>query len=145
MTRVIFFSTPHLGSNLAALPISEFGSQLIRMPAKLLSLYDAETKAAVQTVEPSLRFTPNSILTLSPKSPLLKNMGKLPMTVPCYSIIGNRGENNMPLADSSDGVVPYWSSHLGAAKSEIIVPTQHDSFNDPASVTEVLKIIKLKE
>ncbi|MEO8205047.1 MAG: hypothetical protein ABI615_02625 [Chthoniobacterales bacterium] len=144
VTRVVFFSTPHLGSDLATLRISEFGSRLVRLPSKMLNAYDSESQAAVKSVDPSLRTTPTSILALSPKSPLLKNMGKLPMTVPCHSVIGNRGKDQIPLAKSSDGVVCYWSSHVGAAKSELIVPTGHDSFNNPQSVKEVLRILKLK-
>jgi hypothetical protein len=37
-----------------------------------------------------------------------------------HSIIGDRGKGDTP--NSSDGVVPYWSSHLATAKSEKIVP-----------------------
>jgi len=33
-----------------------------------------------------------------------------------HSIMGDRGKGNTP--ESSDGVVPYWSSHLGGAASE---------------------------
>ncbi len=65
------------------------------------------------------------------------------MSVPVHSIIGNRGKDNQPLEETSDGVVPYWSSHLDAAESEIIVPTGHDAFNDPTAVAELQRILKL--
>ncbi|MEO6845929.1 MAG: alpha/beta fold hydrolase [Chthoniobacterales bacterium] len=144
VTRVIYISTPHQGSDLATLRISQLGSMLIRLPAKLIKALDPQTKQALKSVSPQLRTAPNSILSLSPKSPLLKTLSNLPMTVPCHSIIGNRGKDNEPLAKTSDGVVPYWSSHVAAAKSEIIVPTGHDAFNNPRSVKEVLRILKLK-
>ena len=72
-------------------------------------------------------------------------MNKLPIEVPYHSIIGNRGLDQTPLVKSSDGVVPYWSSHLEGADSELIVPTGHDAFKSPLSVTEVLRILKINE
>jgi len=45
--------------------------------------------------------------------------------IPYHSIIGDRGRGDTP--NSSDGVVPYWSSHLDGAQSEKIVPSEHGS------------------
>jgi hypothetical protein len=52
------------------------------------------------------RFVPNSIWGLSPKSPLLLSLYSLPVDAPFHSIIGNWGLENIPLRESSDGVVP---------------------------------------
>ena len=49
-------------------------------------------------------------------------MNTVPIESPFHSIIGNSGRWNVPLKESSDGVVPYWSSHLDRALSEKIVP-----------------------
>ena len=92
-----------------------------------------------------MKSIPTSITGLSPKSRVLKAMNKLPIEVPYHSIIGNRGLDQTPLVKSSDGVVPYWSSHLEGADSELIVPTGHDAFKSPLSVTEVLRILKINE
>ncbi len=143
VARVIFIATPHLGSRLATLRLAGLVGSLIRMPAKLIGAVDPKMKSLLRTIDPSLRSVPNSIVGLSPKSPLLQNVRKLPLSVPYHSIIGNRGRNNVPLADSSDGIVPYWSSHLPDAESEIIVPTGHDAFHHPDSVAEVLRILAL--
>lgn len=73
----------------------------------------------------------NSIRFLRAKSPLLEAILKLPMSrsVPYHSIIGDRGKGNSP--ESTDGVVPYWSSHLEGADSEKIVPSGHGANETP--------------
>ena len=60
---------------------------------------------------------PNSVSNLKPSAPYLAVLNKESIQAPYHSIIGNRGKPG-PLADSSDGVVPYWSSHLDGAQSE---------------------------
>jgi hypothetical protein len=50
----------------------------------------------------------------------------------------------IPLKDSSDGVVPYWSSHLAGAVSERIVPAQHvTACQNPETVEELKRILRL--
>ena len=143
--RVIFIATPHRGSNLALIPIASLPSALIRMPNALIREFNSKLKYALKMIDPSMKSIPTSISGLSPKSPVLKAMDKLPLDVPYHSIIGNRGLDTQPLSQSSDGIVPYWSSHLEGAESEVIVPTGHDAFKSPASVNEVLRILKLNE
>ena len=81
---------------------------------------------------------------LSPKSPLLLSLYSLPVDAPFHSIIGNRGLDNIPLRESSDGVVPYSSSHLAGAVSERIVPTQHvTACQNLETVEELKRILRL--
>ena len=70
-------------------------------------------------------------------------INKIPITpgIPYHSIIGDRGRGDTP--KSSDGVVPYWSSHLDGAKSERIVPSGHGSPLNPQAIAEVHRILKL--
>jgi hypothetical protein len=42
----------------------------------------------------------------------------------------------------SDGVVPYWSSHMDTAESELIVPSGHDAHQNPQAIAEVERILK---
>ena len=88
---------------------------------------------------------PNSIDTLSPTSRFVRMINRIPIVggIPYHTILGDRGKGDSP--HSSDGVVPYWSSHLEGADSELIVPTGHDAFKSPLSVTEVLRILKIYE
>jgi hypothetical protein len=85
---------------------------------------------------------PNSVTNLKPKSPYLEVLKNRPIQTPYHSIIGNRGKPG-PLADSSDGVVPYWSSHLKGAKSEAIVPGPHTSTGLPQTIAELRRILLL--
>ena len=69
-------------------------------------------------------------------------MNTIPMTqaVRYNTIIGDRGRGDSP--NSSDGVVPYWSSHMNGAQSEHIVPSGHGAHQDPQAIAEVLRILK---
>ena len=89
-----------------------------------------------------LKRTPNSIDTLSPNDPFVKIMNALPLAkgVPYHSIIGDRGRGDTP--NSGDGVVPYWSSHVGGAKSEKIVPADHGANQNPKGIAEAVRILK---
>ena len=44
---------------------------------------------------------------------------------------------------STDGIVPYWSSHLDGAQSELIVPSNHSAHQNPQAIAEVRRILKL--
>src|SRR5439155_989102 len=67
---------------------------------------------------------------------------KLPITrrIPYHSIMGDRGGGDTP--NSSDGVVPYWSSHLDGAQSELIVNSDHGAQSNPDAIREVERILK---
>jgi len=85
---------------------------------------------------------PNSVSNLKPSAPYLAVLNKESIQAPYHSIIGNRGKSG-PLADSSDGVVPYWSSHLDRAQSELIVPGPHGSTALPETIAELDRILRL--
>jgi hypothetical protein len=86
---------------------------------------------------------PNSVDTLEPNDRFVEAVNKLPITrgIPYHSIIGDRGRGDTP--NSSDGVVPYWSSHLPGAQSELIVNSDHGAQYDPQAIREVERILKL--
>ena len=88
---------------------------------------------------------PNSIDTLSPKSPFVRSIDKFPISagIPFHTIEGDRGRGDAP--NSSDGVVPYWSSHLNGAQSELVVPSNHSAHQNPQAIAEVRRILKLKQ
>jgi hypothetical protein len=69
-------------------------------------------------------------------------VNKLPIAsgVPYHSIIGDRGKGDTP--KSSDGVVPYWSSHLDGAQSELIVPSDHLALRNTEAIKEVERILR---
>lgn len=139
--EVVFFSVPHRGSRLADLRISAIAGRFIRMPAQFVKEFNPQMRSLVANIDPHLRTIPTSIMSLSPKNPLLKAMDGVPMSVPYHSVIGNEGKDNLPLKDTTDGIVAYWSSHQDGAVSELVVPTGHNSFDHPKSVAELLRIL----
>ncbi len=86
---------------------------------------------------------PSSIETLAPDNRFVVEINKIPIVsgLPYHSIVGDRGKGDTP--DSSDGVVPYWSSHLAGAASEKIVPADHVCHAHPEAIEEVRRILLL--
>ncbi len=144
VSRVVFFATPHRGSELAVNPVSEFFSRLIRLPLQIVQKDSYNLRAALREEYRDLFVAPaNSLVFLRANSPLLKAILALPMRpgVPYHSVIGDQGRGNTP--DSSDGVVPYWSSRLDGAKSEKIVPSGHGAHENPEGIAELGRILRL--
>ena len=58
-----------------------------------------------------------------------------------HSILGDRARGG-PRNRSSDGVVPYASSHLLQAESEVIVPASHTgTLKRPETIAELVRIL----
>jgi pimeloyl-ACP methyl ester carboxylesterase len=140
----IFISTPHRGSKIASGWIGRIGAALVKTPRLFTSVY-ASTKPLLvaDPSAPTLKRMPNSVDTLEPNDRFVQAVNKLPITrgIPYHSIIGDRGRGNTP--NSSDGVVPYWSSHLDGAQSELIVDSGHDAQTNPEAIKEVDRILKV--
>ena len=142
--RVIFISTPHRGSELATNWIGRIGASLVRTPRLFTSTYAATKPLLI--ADPAARplnRMPNSVDTLEPNDRFVEAVNKLPITpgIPYHSIIGDRGRGDTP--NSSDGVVPYWSSHLKGAQSELIVNSDHGAQYNPQAITEVKRILRV--
>ena len=141
--RVIFIAAPLRGSNMAAGLLSSLANMLIHESTSS-SQASEEMLRATNTMEPELRpmRRANSVDSLSPKSRFLHAMNDIPITpgVAYNTIIGDRGRGDSP--NSSDGVVPYWSSHMKGAQSEDIVPSDHSAHQNPQAIEDVLRILK---
>jgi pimeloyl-ACP methyl ester carboxylesterase len=139
--RVVFICTPHRGSEMARGGIGRLAISLISLPVNVATvLNDAVTQAELTRITGSKRL-PNSVYGLQPNNPTFKVLNSVPMTVPYHSIIGDRGKGDSP--NSTDGVVPYWSSHLDGARSEVIVPGPHGSTELPQTIAELDRILRL--
>jgi len=142
--RVIFISTPHRGSKLASGWIGRIGAALVRTPRLFTSVYTSTKPLLVSDpAARTLKRMPNSVDTLEPNDRFVQAVDKLPITrgIPYHSIMGDRGRGDTP--NSSDGIVPYWSSHLDGAKSELIVNSDHGAQYNPQAIQEVGRILKL--
>ena len=58
-----------------------------------------------------------------------------------YSIIGRENADG-PLEESSDGIVPYWRSHLEGAASEKVIVSGHSVQETPEAIIELRKILR---
>jgi pimeloyl-ACP methyl ester carboxylesterase len=139
--RVVFICAPHRGSKLAISPIAELGMRFITLPSNIASAIKNQVGPELAEVR-GLQDRPNVATGLSPNNPTLKTMKTVPIQAPYHSIIGNRGKPG-PLIDSSDGIVPYWSSHMNLALSEVIVPGPHGLVNYPQTIAELKRILHL--
>jgi pimeloyl-ACP methyl ester carboxylesterase len=142
--RVIFISTPHRGSKFATGWIGRIGAALVRTPQRFNSIYAAAKPLLI--TDPAARplnRMPNSVDTLEPNDRFVEAVNKLPIArgIPYHSIMGDRGRGDTP--NSSDGIVPYWSSHLDGAQSELIVNSDHGAQYNPQAIREVARILKL--
>jgi pimeloyl-ACP methyl ester carboxylesterase len=141
--RAVFISTPHRGSKFASGWIGRLGAALVRTPQRFVSVY-ASTKPLLSPdpAARTLKRMPNSVDTLEPNDRFVVAVNKLPITpgIPYHSIMGDRGRGDTP--NSSDGIVPYWSSHLEGAKSELIVNSDHGAQYNQQAIREVERILK---
>jgi pimeloyl-ACP methyl ester carboxylesterase len=126
--RVVFIATPHRGSPLASGPLGGVGVRLCGRPSRFLS--------PDLTKEP-----PTSAGELAPGHPFLMGLCNLGVdsSVRSHSIIADLCDPPGPGA--SDGVVPYWSSHLEDTASELVVHGQHSCLNHPEVIREVGRIL----
>ena len=140
--RIVFIATPHRGS-----PIADqwFG----RTIASLIRRTTEQAQISQQLVEmngpdliaPEFRKMPlNAIGNLRTDSPILKALDEIPINpmVPYHSIIPQIG-GLMP----TDGVVPYRSSRMEGARSELIVSGTHSAQQNPDVTAEIRRILLL--
>lgn len=142
--RVVFIATPHHGSSLAGKTIVRRVASLIRLPVDTLLMSKQLLTGNTDALSPQIRdwgiFAFLSVGTLSSQHPFYQGLNAVPIPVPYHSIIGHFGRG--ALDSSSDGAVPYKSSHLAGAQSEKIVACWHGCVERPEVVKEVIRILK---
>lgn len=148
VTRVIFMAAPHHGSPMADSPVGQFGNFLARLSPLEETQFTQLARENPRAMQPDAakfyaagRFS--AVRTLSPKSTALIAVAKLPISVPYHSVIGQQYAG--PKEQGSDGVVPYWSSHLPGAQSELVVRSGHGVIDKPEAIREVIRILLLPD
>lgn len=144
--RIVYLAVPHRGSPLADRFFSIWISDLIHLPKSLtVDFVDILLNNASQELFhwSKANSLPTSINGLSPGTPIIRSLQQMPLRkgIRYHSIIGDLGRGNSPR--STDGVVPYWSSHLDKAASERIIPSYHGLIGHPQTIDEVTRILKL--
>jgi pimeloyl-ACP methyl ester carboxylesterase len=145
--RVIFVAVPHRGSDIATSWIGWIGRKLMSVPSKVLSKAAYTLSQIKNLVRPDLQSTLGeddftSIKGLDPTNPALLALSRIAVAsnIPCHSIIGDQ-DGSKPLLESSDGVVPYTSSHLEGCQSEYVVHSDHAAHLHPLAVQEIKRIL----
>jgi pimeloyl-ACP methyl ester carboxylesterase len=155
--HAVFLAAPHRGSPMANQSFAMMAAKLIRLPKTLtvefadVLVRNAAAISAPELVAPeeSLRVgaskvrIPTAIESLQPNRRMMQIVPNLAFRqgVSTHSVIGDRGLGDTP--ESSDGVVPYWSSHLDEVDSELIVPSDHGVPRNPEAIEEVKRILLL--
>lgn len=144
--RVIFCSTPHRGSKLAANALGKTGISFVKLPDELREIGDdvvgTDPEALTGDAAKRAKF-PDGVQSLQPDYDVVLALDTLPIDsrVTYHSIVGDRGKGNTP--EGSDGALAYWSSHLEGAASEKIVPSGHGSHRNPEGIAEIVRILHL--
>ena len=152
VARVIFTSASLGGAEMAESFFGKLGRKIIGTISTAFG-DEEDNEKVVGLAKPSengdpLAKIPTAIDALVPGNRFLKAINSIPPVkgIPYHSIIGDRGkggnlDRTPPM--STDGVVPYWSSHIDGAESEIIVPSGHWSNQHPLAIAEVRRILYL--
>jgi pimeloyl-ACP methyl ester carboxylesterase len=139
--RVIFIATPHRGSPLAAGRLRELGTQLCWRPNRFRRAHEAilsHNEAAMFHVSDRLATSAGE---LAAGHPLLLRLCELGIdsSVRSHAVIADLSDPPRP--DGTDGIVPYSSSHLDGAASELLVHGLHICMAHPAVIEEVRRIL----
>ena len=147
ISRVIFMSPSHRGAELATSFLGKLGSLVIGSPDDIVD-EDASFLAYTKPDKSGEQVTklPNSIDLLNPEGRIVTTIADIPLKpgIPYHTIIGDRGKGgNLSYEPpvSTDGIVPYWSSHLDGAQSEVIIPSDHWTNHHPDGIAEVNRIL----
>lgn len=148
LNNVFFLDTPHRGSEMASSWIGRLGAGLINLPSNFTNMFaDVVEKFGIETITPPMRpflatHGPNSIEVLRPDHPLMNKLNRFPLPERTWSIVGS--DNELHCAGHtcltiSDGVVSWTSATLNQqANEEIIVASNHDSFNNDTAIEFIL-------
>lgn len=144
---VVLCAVPHRGSELAAKPGAKLVGDLVQVPQQLAELTRdivRQSSYALTPVGRELAEQPNSIAQLNPNSRVTAEFLNKPLSpqVQFYSVIG-RKDPRKPLEQSSDGVVPYYSSHMvGVVSEKVIDNSPHGVHREPGGIAEIIRILK---
>ncbi len=149
---VFFLDTPHHGAEIAEAWYSRLASKLITIPEMFARLNrKLFQRIRIETVTPQMQpyladGGPNSVQVLSPQHPLLRKIATLPYQRPVYSIVGSDDKpycyDEKACAQLSDSVVPFFSAHEPRAELQIIVPSQHDSYQSPEAIDFIVQQLR---
>ena len=141
--RLVFIATPHGGSPMADGPLGRLGLALSRPQGNTARIGD-ELEAAYGpgSYNRGLRGETFSLRNLSPSSRVIQALRGTPIdpSVPHHSIVLQL--QHPTTHGRGDGVVPYESSHLPSASSEVLVPGFHLEVGNQGVTDELRRILR---
>lgn len=144
VSSAIFLATPHRGSPFAENFIGRTVAKLVSLPATLVQTINNVATLVHDSRDSSrdVARTFTSIDSLSDHDLFIKAAAHLPIAagISYYSIIGDNTPD-VPVKESTDGVVPYSSAHLEGAVSEKVIPSWHDVQQKPEAIVEIRRIL----
>ncbi len=149
VSRVIFIAAPLGGSDIASGGLARFASSLVKSPVTLLKAGSEALQFVTATGDSlNLKRMPNSVDTMSPKNRFVQAINKIEPApdIPYHVIVGDRGKGGNPDRTKpvkGDGFVPYWSSHMDGAQSELTVPSSHGAHQNQQAIDEVKRVLTL--
>ena len=145
--KVIFIAVPHRGSPLAN-RAGKMTDLIIQAPNHLVKLTKKLVTANEDQMTPLGREVagrvPTSVQQLNEDSAAIKLLSPLPLNpnVDYHSIMGNeRDPRKIAEHLSSDGVVPYSSSHIEGVLSEKVCLGKHGIHKTPEAIAEIVRIL----
>ena len=145
--RAIFIASPHRGTDIAGNRLGRLIGKLVRLPLTILGKFEdvflAMQDAGEPGGKPKAPRIGNSIDNLKASDPFIRASSALPLApgLKYHSIVARRKAEG-PLAESDDGLVPYWSAHLDGALSEKVIVSGHSVQETPEAVLEVRRILR---
>ena len=141
--RLVFISTPHQGSFVAATWIGQKLGKAVKLPGKVVGgMRDVmkREKEALK-IDPESQF--GAVFGMTPGHPGLKVLAESPIDerVTAHSIISVKGDG--PPEEGDDGVVKYTSAHIEGVASERVVRSGHSTQSFPPTIEEVRRILLL--
>ena len=144
--RIVFISTPHRGSKIATFSIVTWSTKIITLAPRLVKVSadignEMLIRSNLKTDTNPFRLK-TGVNNLAPDDIVLEKLMTFPLQpVPYHSIIGRESGPLVP--GGSDGIVPYSSSHLDGAQSELIVRSGHSVQGTQAGICEIRRILLL--
>jgi len=149
--RAVFVSTPFRGTDYADRWFTLALRRIIQLPASFVqAIDDAMTRARIdeqllqRISETGLLDFQNGASELSQHSRFMRitNPVQIKPSLPYHLIMGKLDPSSSTTA-SSDGIVPYHSSHLEGAASERLIQGGHSIQSAPEAVLELRRILRL--
>lgn len=149
--RVIFCAVPHKGAQIAANPGARIVGDLIQVPKQIAQLTTDIVKQSGYALTPlGLEVAKHRVTSLDQLRPSSQLTGEylykpLNPSVEFYSVIARKDKDpGKPIEESTDGIVPYSSSHLdGVVSEKVIFDASHGVHRTEAGIQEIIRILKL--